>query len=104
MPTTPTPVQQSPEATRSSNQPKYSDTTKKIIFGMARMMGYYTVSSTAIRVSKELYAQCAKQAEQRRNFYISGMLLWCFVVFFGGCFLMYFWAGHAADSSHISSC
>ncbi|RUS23324.1 ubiquinol-cytochrome C chaperone-domain-containing protein [Endogone sp. FLAS-F59071] len=71
MPTTPTPVQQSPEAARGSNQTKYSDTTKKIVLGMARLMGYYTVSSTAIRVSKELYAHCAKQAEQRRDFYIN---------------------------------
>ncbi|RUO96917.1 hypothetical protein BC936DRAFT_141263 [Jimgerdemannia flammicorona] len=66
-----TSTQQSPESTPSAKKTEYSDTTKKIVFGLARVMGYYTVSSTAIRVSHELYALCARQAEERRDFYVT---------------------------------
>ncbi|RUS24653.1 ubiquinol-cytochrome C chaperone-domain-containing protein [Jimgerdemannia flammicorona] len=34
-------------------------------------MGYYTISSTAIQVSHELYALCARQAEERCDFYVT---------------------------------
>ncbi|KAG2180580.1 hypothetical protein INT44_003584 [Umbelopsis vinacea] len=52
-------------------QPKkeYSETTKKVVFGIARMLGYYSTSSTAIRTSRDLYNVCAKQVEENKKFY-----------------------------------
>ncbi|KAH8554097.1 hypothetical protein BGW37DRAFT_243279 [Umbelopsis sp. PMI_123] len=52
-------------------QPKkqYSETTKKVVFGIARMLGYYSTSSTAIRTSRDLYSVCAKQVEENKKFY-----------------------------------
>ncbi|CAO3673125.1 unnamed protein product [Umbelopsis vinacea] len=53
------------------NTPKkeYSETTKKLVFGLARMMGYYSTNSTAIRASHDLYNVCAQQVEDNKKFY-----------------------------------
>ncbi|KAI9288934.1 hypothetical protein BC943DRAFT_272319, partial [Umbelopsis sp. AD052] len=48
---------------------EYSETTKKVVFGIARMLGYYSTSSTAIRTSRDLYNVCAKQVEENKKFY-----------------------------------
>ncbi|KAI8369266.1 ubiquinol-cytochrome C chaperone-domain-containing protein [Radiomyces spectabilis] len=49
---------------------KYSSTTKKIVYGLARIMGYYSKNSTAIRSSHSLYKACAQQMEQNKVFFI----------------------------------
>jgi cytochrome b pre-mRNA-processing protein 3 len=56
------------------NTPKkeYSETTKKLVFGLARMMGYYSTNSTAIRASHDLYNVCAQQVEDNKKFYFEG--------------------------------
>lgn len=52
---------------------KYSETTKKVVFGIARMLGYYSTSSTAIRASRDLYNVCAQQVEENKKFYHQGL-------------------------------
>lgn len=42
------------------------------MFGLARLMGYYSTSSTAIRASHDLYNVCAKQVEENKKFYLEG--------------------------------
>ncbi|OBZ84234.1 Ubiquinol-cytochrome-c reductase complex assembly factor 1 [Choanephora cucurbitarum] len=57
----------------TTNQPegsKYSLTTKKIVYGLARVMGYYSTGSTAIKASHSLYKTCAEQMELNKDFYI----------------------------------
>lgn len=51
---------------------KYSDTTKKLVFGLAKVMGYYSKGSTAIRTSHQLYNVCAEQMEKNKEFYTKG--------------------------------
>ena len=50
----------------------YSDTTKKLVYGMAKLMGYYSSGSTAIRASHDLYNTCAAHAEQNMEFFVEG--------------------------------
>ncbi|KAI8148891.1 ubiquinol-cytochrome C chaperone-domain-containing protein [Fennellomyces sp. T-0311] len=57
-----------PEET--AQKKSYSDTTKKLVYGMARLMGYYSSSSTAIRASHDLYNTCAEHAEQNMEFFV----------------------------------
>ena len=38
-----------------TTEKKYSPTTKKIVYGLAKMMGYYSTGSTAIKASHGLY-------------------------------------------------
>ncbi|CAO3614094.1 unnamed protein product [Cunninghamella blakesleeana] len=49
---------------------KYSDTTKKVVFGLAKVLGYYSKGSTAIKHSHQLYNVCAEQMEKNKDFYI----------------------------------
>ncbi|CAO3626962.1 unnamed protein product [Mucor hiemalis] len=49
---------------------KYSNTTKNIVYGLARVMGYYSTGSTAIKASHALYKECAGQMELNKDFYI----------------------------------
>ncbi|KAI9365270.1 hypothetical protein BD770DRAFT_313491, partial [Pilaira anomala] len=49
---------------------KYSNTTKKIVYGLAKVMGYYSTGSTAIKASHNLYNACAEQMELNKDFYI----------------------------------
>ncbi|ORZ21684.1 ubiquinol-cytochrome C chaperone-domain-containing protein [Absidia repens] len=53
------------------NGSKYSEATQKLVYGMARMLGYYSTGSTAIRVSHELYNVCAQQMELNKDFYVN---------------------------------
>ncbi|KAF7731811.1 Protein cbp3, mitochondrial [Apophysomyces ossiformis] len=53
-----------------ADQPKYSEATKKIVYGLAKVMGYYSTSSTAIRVSHDLYNVCAQQMEKNKDFFV----------------------------------
>ncbi|KAI8344107.1 ubiquinol-cytochrome C chaperone-domain-containing protein [Chlamydoabsidia padenii] len=50
---------------------KYSETTKKIVYGLARMLGYYSTGSTAIRASHQLYNVCAQQMDLNKDFYVN---------------------------------
>ncbi|KAJ2956555.1 hypothetical protein NQZ79_g7600 [Umbelopsis isabellina] len=59
----------STDSTEKGPKKEYSETTKKLVFGLARMMGYYSTSSTAIRASHDLYSVCAKQVEENKKFY-----------------------------------
>ncbi|KAG0736343.1 hypothetical protein G6F57_007556 [Rhizopus arrhizus] len=58
------------ENTTENNSTKYSPATKKVVYGLARLMGYYSKSSTAIRASRTLYAECAQQMDLNKDFYI----------------------------------
>ncbi|CAO3647138.1 unnamed protein product [Mucor fragilis] len=49
---------------------KYSATTRKIVLGLAKAMGYYSTGSTAIKASHSLYNTCAQQMELNKDFYI----------------------------------
>jgi cytochrome b pre-mRNA-processing protein 3 len=62
----------STDASDKAPKKEYSETTKKLVFGLARMMGYYSTSSTAIRASHDLYNICAKQVEENKKFYMEG--------------------------------
>ncbi|KAI8081878.1 ubiquinol-cytochrome C chaperone-domain-containing protein [Gilbertella persicaria] len=52
------------------SQPKYSATTKKLVYGLAKVLGYYSTGSTAIKASHNLYKTCAQQMELNKGFYI----------------------------------
>ncbi|KAI9476087.1 MAG: ubiquinol-cytochrome C chaperone-domain-containing protein [Benjaminiella poitrasii] len=54
----------------SAERPKYSETTKKLVYGVAKLMGYYSPGSTAIKASHNLYNVCAEQFELNKDFYI----------------------------------
>ncbi|KAI9479520.1 ubiquinol-cytochrome C chaperone-domain-containing protein [Zychaea mexicana] len=62
------------QTTVQSEQPaekkRYSDVTKKVVYGMARLLGYYSTGSTAIRASHDLYRTCAEHAEKNKDFFI----------------------------------
>jgi cytochrome b pre-mRNA-processing protein 3 len=53
---------------------KYSSTTKKVVYGLAKVMGYYSTGSTAIRASHDLYNVCAEQLALNKDFYIKGKI------------------------------
>ncbi|KAI7901228.1 ubiquinol-cytochrome C chaperone-domain-containing protein [Cokeromyces recurvatus] len=55
--------------TAEPKKPKYSETTKKIVYGLAKLMGYYSVESTAIKASHNLYNVCSKQFDLNKDFY-----------------------------------
>ncbi|KAI8076735.1 uncharacterized protein BX664DRAFT_270858, partial [Halteromyces radiatus] len=50
---------------------KYSEVTKKLVYGMAHLLGYYSKGSTAIRASHQLYNVCAQQMELNKDFYVN---------------------------------
>ncbi|KAI7859066.1 ubiquinol-cytochrome C chaperone-domain-containing protein [Circinella umbellata] len=49
---------------------EYSNVTKKVVYGLARMLGYYSTGSTAIRASHDLYRICAEHSEANKDFFI----------------------------------
>lgn len=69
---TTTATQQAEE--KKQPESKYSETTKKIVYGLAKVMGYYSTGSTAIKASHSLYNICAEQMELNKDFYIKGMV------------------------------
>ncbi|CAO3673792.1 unnamed protein product [Rhizopus stolonifer] len=60
-----TPTEQKEEAPS-----KYSPTTKKVVYGLAKLMGYYSKNSTAIRASRTLYMECALQMDLNKDFFV----------------------------------
>ncbi|KAI9311741.1 ubiquinol-cytochrome C chaperone-domain-containing protein [Dichotomocladium elegans] len=63
--------QSSTTSAPSEARPKeYSETTKKVVFALARVLGYNSEGSRAIRTSHDLYKVCAKQAEVHKDFFI----------------------------------
>ncbi|KAI7866031.1 ubiquinol-cytochrome C chaperone-domain-containing protein [Spinellus fusiger] len=48
----------------------YSESTKSLVYGLARLMGYYSEGSTAIRSSHDLYQLCSKQLDLNKDFFI----------------------------------
>lgn len=60
--------QLSPSAPPPSKEP-YSPATVAIVKGLARLMGYNSLTSTAIRVTSDVYDRCAERAHAERNFW-----------------------------------
>lgn len=60
--------QLSPSAPPPRKEP-YSATTVSIVKGLARLMGYNSTTSTAIRVTSDLYDRCAERAHVERHFW-----------------------------------
>lgn len=60
--------QLSPSAPPPSKQP-YSRVTVAIVKGLARLMGYNSLTSTSIRVTSDLYDRCAERAHIERHFW-----------------------------------
>ncbi|ORZ10487.1 ubiquinol-cytochrome C chaperone-domain-containing protein [Absidia repens] len=58
-------------ADTNTTKSKYSETTQKLVYGMAKMLGYYSTGSTAIRASHKLYNVCAQQMELNKDFYVN---------------------------------
>ncbi|KAI9243940.1 ubiquinol-cytochrome C chaperone-domain-containing protein [Sporodiniella umbellata] len=52
------------------NPSKYSPTTKKVVYGLAKLMGYNSKTSTAIRASRTLYTECALQMDINKDFFV----------------------------------
>lgn len=57
----------------AQTEEKYSTATKKVVYGLARLMGYYSTGSTAIKASHSLYNVCAEQMELNKDFYVKGI-------------------------------
>lgn len=47
----------------------YSPATVAIVKGLAKLMGYNSLTSTSIRVTSDLYDRCAERAHVERNFW-----------------------------------
>ncbi|SPO30334.1 related to CBP3 - mitochondrial protein required for assembly of cytochrome bc1 complex [Ustilago trichophora] len=60
--------QLSPSAPAPSKEP-YSPVTVAIVKGLAKLMGYNSLTSTSIRVTSDLYDRCAERAHVERNFW-----------------------------------
>ncbi|KAJ9475374.1 Protein CBP3, mitochondrial [Pseudozyma hubeiensis] len=60
--------QLSPSAPPLSKKP-YSPITVSIVKGLAKLMGYNSLTSTSIRVTSDLYDRCAERAHVERNFW-----------------------------------
>ncbi|CDS03299.1 hypothetical protein LRAMOSA00701 [Lichtheimia ramosa] len=63
-------LQSTTTAQQNGSEKKYSDTTKKLVYGLARMLGWNSKPSVAIRTSHQLYNACAKQVEANKAFFI----------------------------------
>jgi cytochrome b pre-mRNA-processing protein 3 len=63
-----------PKEEEEEHASKYSSTTKKVVYGLAKVMGYYSTGSTAIRASHDLYNVCAEQLALNKDFYIKGKI------------------------------
>lgn len=61
----------SPSAPPPSGKP-YSHLTVSIVKGVAKLMGYNSRTSTAIRVTSDLYDRCAERAEAEADFWYGG--------------------------------
>ena len=42
------------------------------MYGVARLLGYYSTGSTAIRASHDLYRICSEHSEANKDFFIEG--------------------------------
>lgn len=65
----------SPEARKPNAPPvpsQYSEVTKKLVFGLARLFGHDTRSSRAIRVTSDLYDRCAEVWDSDAEFWQRG--------------------------------
>lgn len=80
-PSTPTPTtpRQTPSATPTnlpgSNLPgagKYSATTVSLVTGLAKLFGYNSQTSTAIRTASDYYDRCAERGELEAPFFYEG--------------------------------
>lgn len=60
--------QLSPSAPPPAKEP-YSPVTVAIVKGLAKLMGYNSLTSTSIRVTSDLYDRCAERAHVERNFW-----------------------------------
>lgn len=60
--------QLSPSAPPPSEKP-YSPFTVSLVKGLAKLMGYNSLTSTSIRVTSDLYDRCAERAHVERNFW-----------------------------------
>ena len=60
--------QLSPSAPPPSKEP-YSPVTVAIVKGLAKLMGYNSLTSTSIRVTSDLYDRCAERAHIERDFW-----------------------------------
>ncbi|SPO42192.1 related to CBP3 - mitochondrial protein required for assembly of cytochrome bc1 complex [Pseudozyma flocculosa] len=61
--------QLSPSAPPALPKKSYSPFTVSVVKGLAKLMGYNSLSSTAIRVTSDLYDRCAERAHVERNFW-----------------------------------
>ncbi|PWY97367.1 hypothetical protein BCV70DRAFT_202949, partial [Testicularia cyperi] len=66
--------QLSPSAPPPSEKP-YSPITVAVVKGLAKLMGYNSTTSTAIRVTSDLYDRCAERAHVERNFWYADCAL-----------------------------
>lgn len=65
----------SPEPRKPNAPPvpsQYSEVTKKLVFGLARLFGHDTRSSRAIRVTSDLYDRCAEVWDSDAEFWQRG--------------------------------
>lgn len=63
------PLQPSPLSPSAPPPKKHSALTVSVVKGLARLMGYNSVTSTAIRVSSDLYDRCAERADLEADFW-----------------------------------
>lgn len=80
-PPTPAPSRPAPTPTPTnlpgSNLPgasKYSPTTVKLVTGLAKLFGYHSQTSTAIRTASDYYDRCAERGEMEAPFFYEGTL------------------------------
>lgn len=60
--------------TASTSRParEYSPLTKRFVWALARLLGYNTTTSTAIRTTSDFYDRCAERAEVEAPFFYEG--------------------------------
>jgi len=61
------------------DRPKYSDSQRKLVRGIARMMGYNSTASTAIRETSRMMKGVVQGIERDRDFWYEGELNFCLV-------------------------
>lgn len=61
----------SPSIPPPSNK-QYNPITVSLVKGVAKLMGYNSTTSTAIRVSSDLYDRCAERTDVERDFWYKG--------------------------------
>ena len=66
------PFEQPSPAERAREQPKYSEGTKNFVMGLARLMGYNSAASTAIRETGRMMKGIVDSVEEDRSFWYGG--------------------------------